>query len=103
VLWTATEAFDTQASLLHEYSSQTDQTIEVTLFDVYGRVTESFNGTVTLLRLIGWVNFVVEKHGCQLVIVNMADINSDDSICSDIVIEVGKRKQAFSVRFTIIR
>jgi hypothetical protein len=62
---------------LHEYLAQTSQTAEVTLSGICGRVVETFNGTETLLCLIGRANFVFEKQACQLAVVNMADMNND--------------------------
>jgi hypothetical protein len=63
---------------LHHYSSQTDQITAVTLSDIYGRGTEPFDSTLTLLCLTGRVNSVFEKSS-QLALVNMTDINGDNN------------------------
>lgn len=52
------EAFDLQASLSNDYSAQTDQAAELIQSDICGGVIEPFSDTVTILCLIGKVNFM---------------------------------------------
>jgi hypothetical protein len=68
----------THISLSHVYSTQVNQTTEVTKCDIRRRVIEPLNSTVIFLFLIGSVNFAFEKQACQLAMVNMAIVNSDN-------------------------
>jgi hypothetical protein len=65
MLCVTTEASDIQASLLHDYSSQTNQTTEATNSATHGKVTKPSNNLPTLLCLTGKEYFVSENRGKQ--------------------------------------
>jgi hypothetical protein len=55
------EAFDTYTSLSNDCLAHNDQTTEVIQSYVCGKVAEPFSNTVTVLCIIGRVNFIFEN------------------------------------------